>query len=142
MTKQKIAINSNSRKKGLESDNRWGGDVWNDWNAIGNAVMYLATPDDNEGYVGGYTIDWDSEVPRKDLRGYREEKRRSGRKVCQIPKTQLIRGLLVIFGTETSPAEAVASLKRLAAEIQKNGMLIGKRKNGNYMVETVAGEIV
>lgn len=119
---------------------RWSRKIWNDWSASGDAVIYLATPDDHEGYVGEYSIDWWIGVSRKKLRAYRELRRRKGLPVSAQSQQQLKYGLLVIFGAGTSPRDAVASLRRLADEIEKEGLLVGKRSNGDFVVETCDGK--
>lgn len=121
---------------------RWDEEIWNDWNASGDAVIYLATPDDSEGYVGEYLIDWRGEVSRKQLRGYRELRRRRGLDVPPQSREQLKYGLFVIFGAGTSPSDAVASLRLLAEKIEKSGMLVGTRVNGDFIVETCEGNII
>lgn len=124
-----------------EMTERWNAKIWNDWSARGDAVIYLATPDDHEGYVGEYSIDWRGEVSRKELRAYRESRKRKGLPVSAQSRQQLQYGLFVIFGAGTSPIDAVASLRSLANQIEKKGLLVGKRSNGDYVVETCEGDI-
>lgn len=121
---------------------RWSRKIWNDWCANGDAVIYLATPDDHEGYVGEYSIYWTEDVSRKELRAYRELRQRKGLPVSAQGQEQLKYGLFVVFGAGTSPLDAVASLRRLADEIEKEGLLVGKRSNGDFLVETCDGKIL
>lgn len=121
---------------------RWSKKIWNDWCASGDAVTYLATPDDHEGYAGKYSIDWSDDVSRKELRAYRELRRRMGLPVSAQRKQQLKYGLFIVFGAGTSPIDAIASLRRLANEIEKEGLIVGHRRNGDGLVETCDGKIL
>lgn len=50
--------------------------------------------------------------------------------------------MVAVFGAEMSPRDAVTALRRLADEIEHNGLLIGAdRVEDKYFVETVHGEV-
>jgi hypothetical protein len=130
------------RRTEMTGSKRWSRKIWNDWSASGDAVIYLATPDDHEGYTGKYSIDWTEDVSRKELRAYRELRRRKGLPVAAQGQQQLKYGLFVIFGAGTSPLDAVVSLRRLADEITKEGLFVGQRSNRDSVVETCDGKIL
>lgn len=104
--------------------------------------MYFFTPEDLERYVGEYSIDWRCDVSRKSFRGYRESRRRSGRRVSRQRDEELKHGLFAIIGADTSAKEAVISLRKLADQIEEKGLLVGRDRGGDYLAETYDGKIV
>lgn len=116
--------------------------TWNGEYADGEAAMYFCTPEDRERYVGEYVIDWRGDVSRKNLRGYRERQRRAGQSVPRQRDEELKHGLFVIIGADTSAKEVVISLRKLADQIEKRGLLVGRDRDGSYLAETYDGEII
>ena len=50
---------------------------------------------------------------------------------------------MVAFGPEMSANEAVQTLRLIARNIQREGLLAGRKsKDGDFLVETVDGKIV
>jgi hypothetical protein len=79
----------------------------------------------------------------KELRAYRLKRQRAGKTITALRKDTLHYELMVVFGSEMSPNEAVQTLRLLARKIQREGLLVGRKsKDGDFLVETADGEIV
>ena len=106
-------------------------------NFKGTAMIYAVTPDDQTILECDFFINSLSETWPHEIRSLRENRREKGQRVKQLPENRLHHEMLVIFGPEQSAAEAIASLKRLQKELETNGLLIGRDKNSDYVIESV-----
>lgn len=109
----------------------------------GTYIVYGGTPNCVTPFACDVEIHSLEESKDQDLRAYRLRRRRQGKSVRPLRRDALHHELLVIFGPEMSPREAVETLRSLAVEIERQGLLIGRvKKDGDFEVETLDGSIV
>jgi hypothetical protein len=78
----------------------------------------------------------------KELRGYRERRRRAGKKMPTLRRDALHDEMLVLFGPELSPKDAIDSLQALIDKIKSEGLLIGRTEpHGDFLVERLDGTV-
>jgi hypothetical protein len=88
------------------------------------------------------TIDSWSDSGIKETRGYRRELKRKGKKVRHLREDTLHNELFVFVGAKMSVASVAKRLREVADYIEKQGMLVGMNKRGDYICETVDGSVV
>jgi hypothetical protein len=76
-----------------------------------------------------------------DTRRYREMSRRHGEEVPPIKANALRHELFVLPGAAMSPADIVKALRAFIAQVEKNGMFVGKYKDA-YIRERIVKERV
>ena len=57
-----------------------------------------------------------------------------------LPSDKLDKQLLIVVGPQMSANDVVASLRYLASDIEKTGLLIGRDEDETYLVETAGNE--
>jgi hypothetical protein len=108
----------------------------------GSYVVYGASAHFLTPFACDVQIQTLQESDNKQLRAHRLLRRQAGKKVPPLPQDALHDELLVIFGPEISPNEAVLVLRKLARHIERKGMLIGREKaDGNFVTEQTDGSI-
>ena len=108
----------------------------------GTYIVYGGTPVGSTPFACDVEIHSLEESKDDELRAHRLRQKRQGKPVRALRKDALHDELFVVFGPEMSPSEAVETLRFLAAEIERDGLLIGRRKNGDFEVEKLDGSIV
>lgn len=104
----------------------------------GTAVVHGASPDDHTCFQCDFELDTLQETWPEQVRSRRLLLQKAGKPAPKIRPDQLAKEIVVIFGPEMSANDAVASLERLARQIRKNGLLIGRGidEDGDFMAET------
>jgi len=117
----------------------WDDRLWEGEELQGTYVVYSATPNNALPFVCDVDIHSLCESNIRELRAGRSVQAKR-----QAPREDTLHEeIAVIFGAGLSAKEAVATLERLALQIRKNGLLIGRaRFGGDFYVETIKGEIV
>ena len=84
-----------------------------------------------------------SETRVDEFRAYRQMKKNHGRRLRPLRDDAFHKELFVIFGPNLSPKGAIAALEKLADNIRKDGLLIGRvEPDGDFYVETLDGKII
>ena len=109
----------------------------------GTYVCYGATPC---GCITSFACDIDiqslSETRVDELRAYRQMRQRRGRRLPSLRDKAFHEKIFVIFGPELSAKRAIAALEKLAENIKKHGLLIGRAEpEGDFYVESLDGKI-
>ncbi len=127
--------------KGHRSVRSGGGDFQDVFQ--GTTAIYVI---ERDGYadlfVGDYEINAMRETWKEQLRANRQRKRRKGRAVPRLPADSLHDKVLIAFGPQVSPKQAVAALERAIESIKGHGLLIGRDSHGNIAWEEVGGSII
>jgi hypothetical protein len=110
--------------------------IWNGDCFHGTTACYAATPDDHTAFQCDCEFETLFESKPREVRAFREERRRNGKSIRKLGASSLRSEHIVAFGPEMSALDAVNALRRLAKIIGKNGLLIGKRKDDEYVTET------
>jgi hypothetical protein len=140
MSKKAVVQESSISDRLLEhrwlKDRIFDGDVFQ-----GTYVVYGATPVG----VTPFACDGVQSLEESDvteLRGYRERRRRAGKKVPALRRDALHDEMLVIFGPGLSPKYAIDALQALIDKIKSEGLLIGRTEpHGDFLVERLDGTI-
>jgi hypothetical protein len=109
----------------------------------GTYIVYGATSDCITPFACDVYCPKLEEATHREFRAYQQQRQAAGKGIGRRKKDHLGNELLVIFGPELSPSDAVKALQLLIANIRKNGLLNGRtEKDGDFLVETMDGEIV
>jgi hypothetical protein len=104
----------------------------------GSAVAYFVWPSGGVEYeIMDFTISDGGDPSDPDLRGTRQQMRKKGKKLPPLSSGTLKRiSLVLLFGPETNPKQAIRSLRKAADLIEKRGLVTGRRR-GAYQKEYV-----
>ena len=141
MSKKVVMQESSISDRRLEhrwlKDRIFDGDVFQ-----GTYVVYGATPVGVTPFACDVEVQSLEESDVTELRGYRERRRRAGKKVPALRRDALHDEMLVIFGPELSPKYAIDSLQALIDKIKSDGLLIGRiEPHSDFLVERLDGTI-
>lgn len=117
-----------------EESSDWGMD--SRWE--GTAIIYAGSGEKTWGFSGDYDLTFQDESCPKELRFYREDRRRRGLKVKQLNESKLRNEILVVFGAEMSAKDAVRTLEALTERIKAEGLYVGRDKDGDFIAEDVS----
>ena len=102
--------------------------------------MYLFEPNgDALPFLGDYEFDMILESSPEQLRAYRKHRQSEGKPMPKLPGNSLRDHVLIAFGPQVSPQQAIATLERFLKDIKSTGLLIGRDPNGNLVWEHVNG---
>ncbi len=110
--------------------------IFNGNNFQGTAVVYAASLDDHTSFQCDFSIETLAETWPGQVRAQHLLRGKSGKPVPKVRSDQLGHELMIVFGPKVPANDAVAALERLAREIQKNGLLVGRDEAGDFLVET------
>jgi hypothetical protein len=137
VVKQESSISGRLLEHRWVKDRIFGGDVFQ-----GTYVVYGATPVGVTPFACDVEVRSLEESDVTELRGYRERRRRAGKKVPALRRDALHDEMLVTFGPELSPKDAIDSLQALIDKIESEGLLIGRTEpHGDFLVERLDGTI-
>ena len=110
--------------------------IWNGSVFHGTAIVYAATAENHVADQHDFKIDMLAETDPSEVRArhLQEPKPRS------LPSEKLDKQLLVVVGPQMSANDVVATLRYLASNIEKTGLLIGRDEGESYLVETAGNE--
>ncbi len=112
-------------------------------NFQGTCVVYGAVARHVTPFVCDVSVESLQETDVKETRAYRQLARRARKPVPPLRPDAFHHELFVIFGPEASPSEAVKSLKMLIKNIERHGLLIGRKEDlGDFYIETIDGKII
>ncbi|MCG2633072.1 hypothetical protein L6654_41720 [Bradyrhizobium sp. WYCCWR 13023] len=115
---------------------------WNGEDFHGTAVVYVVKDGECLSIQCDYELNTLFESRPQDVRAFRENLRRKGLKPRRLPDDQLHSEVVVIFGPELSPQQAVYQLEVLIGKIRKRGLQTGKDCSEDYVMETLTGKLV
>jgi hypothetical protein len=115
--------------------------IWNGDHFAGTTILYAAKGSDSFGMQCDYELATLMDVNADEVRAVRESRRRSGVKVKRLADDRICDELVAIFGPDMSAKSAVCTLKRLAAKIEREGLLTGRDEADDYVVESVDGRL-
>ena len=110
--------------------------IWDGSAFSGTAIVYAATTENHVADQFDFKIDMLVETDPTEVRArYLQQPRPR-----DFPSDKLDKQLLVVVGPQMSANDVVTSLRYLASNIEKTGLLIGRYKDENYLVETAGNE--
>lgn len=106
----------------------------------GTAVVYAA-----KGYAStclqcDYELEPRFDTRKSEVRAVREAKRSRAEKPPLLPATRIRDQVVILFGPEMCPKEAIQTLQALIEKIKRQGLSIGFDEAGNSLIETVEGK--
>jgi hypothetical protein len=113
--------------------------IWNGGSLTGTTVMYAAKGDDSFGMQCDYDLQTLLESDPREVRAFRESRRRAGTKLRPLAEHKIHDELVVIFGPEMSAKDAVRTLRHLIEKIEDKGLLTGRNEADDYVIEKVDG---
>lgn len=114
-----------------DSINRiWDGDVFE-----GTAIIYGATPDQHVTDQCDFRVSLLTESDPKKVRAYRENAKTWGEAKEALSSRDIVKELFVVIGPEMHASDVVETLERLVNEIKRGGMVIGRDKKQDYLLE-------
>jgi len=116
---------------------------WDDWDLEGIAYCIAASKDGCTGGYYGYNVSLatDAFERRREMRVHRLKRAAKGKKLRELPRDTLQDDLVVLFGPDVSPNEAIASLSLDIERIRKNVLMVGRDFQDNDVKETIDGEL-
>jgi hypothetical protein len=78
---------------------------------------------------------------RKQMRAYRLEQRAKGKRVKTPSSLALGDEIVVLFGPDVSPKDAIEALMRVIENVKREGLDLGKDSKGNDVFEDLKGGI-
>jgi hypothetical protein len=106
----------------------------------GTAVVYAATTDDHTCFQCDFELEPWLESHPEQTRARRIQAR--GRPSALIPANRLKHEIVVLLGPELSASDAVRTLKRLAKQIERDGLLVGRGTDDDFVTEKIDGSLV
>lgn len=100
----------------------------------GTGVAYIVTPDDFEEFQCDFELDAETESFPEQSRAYRKARKKA---LPKIEPHHLKDEIVMLFGPEVSANDAVAYLERMAKNIRKGGLFIGRDARGRPKQERV-----
>jgi hypothetical protein len=107
---------------------------------VGTCIAYAVSDRWVTGFVADVDIEdavGDIEHYRTKLRAWRLARRRQDKSVPRLRTDALGTELMITMGPELSPEQVIAYLQAMIAMIQNDGLLIGRRQNGDLVYESV-----
>jgi hypothetical protein len=92
---------------------------------------------DPDVFTADYLIDFGADTWPEQMRAARLRRRQRGKRPHRLPRTSARHQILVVFGPEVSPGQAVKELKRAVKSIERDGLLIGRDRFGDLVWEAV-----
>lgn len=114
----------------------WNGDIF-----AGTSIIYAVRDGDFMPVQCDYELHTLMESNPKEVRAYRQSLKRSGLKQPRLRADQLHEELVVIFGPEMSAKKALHTLEFLTRRIKAEGLLTGRDRSDDYVMETVTGKL-
>jgi hypothetical protein len=117
--------------------------IWDGKEFCGTTVLYAITEEHSTAFQCDFHIDAQNESHINETRAYRENLRKRNMVPTKLGDNRLWHEAVVLFGPEMTPKNAVAALRRLADEIEQQGMLIGRvERDGDFAGEATDGSRV
>jgi hypothetical protein len=88
-------------------------------------------------FAADYLIDFERVTWPERMRATRLRRQQRGKRPHHLPHTSARHQVLVVFGPEVSPRQAVKELKRVMKNIEKDGLLTGSNEIGDLVWEPV-----
>jgi hypothetical protein len=138
VVKQESSINTRRDWRRWKKCEVWNGNVF-----PGTYVVYGSTPVGvTPPFACDVLVDSLEESDVAELRGYREQRRRAGKKVRSLRRDTLRDELLVILAPGLSPKDVIESLQAVIDNIKSDGLLTGRTEaNGDFLIEKLDGTI-
>jgi hypothetical protein len=114
--------------------------IGNQGHSFGTAAICTARSDFWTYSQGDYEIKLGTKSFPKELRAYRKRAKKRGRK-CVLPNEALKNEVVVLFGPDVSPEQAIKRLRLLANQIGQGGLYIGKNQFGQATFERKINQI-
>jgi hypothetical protein len=102
--------------------------------SFGTATICMARSDFWTYSQGDYEIKLGTKSFPKELRAYRKRAKKRGRK-CVLRNEALKNEVVVLFGPDASPEQAIKRLRLLANQIVARGLYIGENQFGQATFE-------
>lgn len=117
--------------------------IWEGKEFTGTTVLYAITEDLSMAFQCDFHIDAQNESYPNETRAYRENRRKRNIAPTKLGNDRLWHEAVVLLGPEMTPKNAVAALRRLADEIEQQGMLTGRvERDGEFAGEATDGRCV
>jgi hypothetical protein len=110
--------------------------IYEEETVSGTAMSYAVTVDGFAYYPVDYELFTIEESHPEDMRA----RIKKGRQQDRIPNNKLQGELVILFGPTVSAKCAVELLKRLAKEIEREGLVIGRDRLSEFVYENKNGE--
>lgn len=125
----------NSSKRPRKPEN----DFFNQDIFEGTASVYVVSPhySNPDIFSADFWVDSLHESEPQQLRAARQERKQSGVVNKKMPRSSLRHQILLIFGADVTPQEAVAELGRAIEHIKESGLFTGQDLKRDVIFEPV-----
>lgn len=139
MAKTRTRTSTRSAVIKAEGSSAWS-NGWQDW-FRGTAAVYVMDEGGPDIFLGDYDVEAMPESWPEELCAHRLRRIEQGMGARKLADTSLAQKVLIAFGPEVSPKQAITLLNRAIDSIKSTGLLIGRDAGGNLTWEEVNGGI-